>query len=46
MGMIIDEMGKLSAMAQDLKIPETSARKLANSDHIVYIMIEHNATSP
>jgi len=45
-GMIIDEMGKLSAMAQGLKTPLTTAEKLADSDHIVYMMIEHNTTSP
>jgi len=46
MGMIIDEAGKLSAMAQGLKTPVTTARKLANSDHIVYMMIDNHSTSP
>jgi len=40
---IIDEMGKASAVAQELKSPVTSAAKLANSDHVVYMMTEHNA---
>ncbi|XP_025198590.1 alpha-tubulin N-acetyltransferase 1-like [Melanaphis sacchari] len=40
--LIIDEMGKASAVAQELKSPVTSANKLANSDHILYMMTEHN----
>lgn len=42
MKMIIDEMGKASAVAQELKLPVTSADKLANSDHILYMMTEHD----
>lgn len=42
MGKIIDEMGKASAVAQELKMPITSADKLVNSDHIIYIMTEHD----
>lgn len=42
MRMIIDEMGKASAVAQELKSPVTSANKLVDSDHIVYVMTEHN----
>jgi len=42
MKMIIDEMGKASAIAQELKSPVTSADKLVNSDHILYLMTEHN----
>lgn len=42
MSMIIDEMGKASAVAQELKSPITSADKLTKSDHIIYMMTEHN----
>jgi alpha-tubulin N-acetyltransferase 1 len=42
MKLIIDEMGKASAVAQELKLPVTSADKLANSDHILYLMTEHD----
>jgi alpha-tubulin N-acetyltransferase 1 len=42
MAKIIDEMGKASAVAQELKTPVTSADKLVNSDHIVYLMTEHD----
>lgn len=42
MGKTIDEMGKASAVAQELKTPVTSADKLVNSDHIVYLMTEHD----
>lgn len=35
-------MGKASAVAQELKSPVTSADKLVNSDHIIYLMTEHN----
>lgn len=38
--MIVDEMGKASARAQDLKMPITTAEKLAKSDHTVYLMTE------
>lgn len=38
--MIIDEMGKASARAQDLKMPITTAEKLSKSDHIVYLLSE------
>jgi len=38
--MIIDEMGKASARAQDLKIPITTAEKLSKSDHIIYLLSE------
>lgn len=41
MGLVIDEMGKASALAQELKSPVTSAHKLVNSDHILYMMTEH-----
>lgn len=44
MSMIIDEMGKASAVAQELKSPITSADKLAKSDHIIYMMTEHNTS--
>lgn len=43
MGLIIDEMGKASSVAQEIKLPITSADKLANSDHIIYMMTEHNS---
>lgn len=42
MGLIVDEMGKASALAQDLTVPITSANNLVNSDHIIYTMTEHN----
>lgn len=38
--MIIDEMGKASARAQELKIPITTAEKLSTSDHSVYLLCE------
>lgn len=38
--MIIDEMGKASARAQDLKMPITTAEKLSKSDHIIYLLSE------
>jgi len=38
--MIIDEMGKASARAQDLKMPITTAEKLSKSDHIIYVLSE------
>lgn len=41
MGLVIDEMGKASALAQELRSPITSANKLVNSDHILYMMTEH-----
>jgi len=39
---IIDEMGKVSAMTQNLESPITSANKLINSDHVIYMMTEQN----
>lgn len=42
MALIIDNMGKASAVAQKLKIPVTSADKLTNSNHILYLMAEHS----
>ncbi|KAL5233707.1 hypothetical protein ACI65C_001117 [Semiaphis heraclei] len=45
MGWMIDEMGKVSAMAQELKSPITSAEMLINSDDILYMMIEHNTST-
>ncbi|KAF0752562.1 alpha-tubulin N-acetyltransferase 1-like, partial [Aphis craccivora] len=44
MGWMVDEMGKVSAMAQELKSPITSAEMLINSDHVLYMMIEHNSS--
>lgn len=44
MAYIIDEMGKLSAVAQEMKFPITSASELVNSDHTLYMMIEHNTS--
>lgn len=38
--MIVDEMGKASARAQDLKMPITTAEKLSKSDHTVYVLSE------
>lgn len=38
--MIIDEMGKASARAQDLKMPITTSEKLSKSDHTVYLLSE------
>ncbi|XP_060873364.1 alpha-tubulin N-acetyltransferase 1-like [Metopolophium dirhodum] len=45
MGWMIDEMGKVSAMAQELRSPITSAELLINSDHVLYMMIEHNTSA-
>jgi len=45
MGWMIDEMGKVSAMAQGLRSPITSAELLMNSDHVLYMMIEHNTSA-
>ncbi|XP_025198676.1 alpha-tubulin N-acetyltransferase 1-like isoform X1 [Melanaphis sacchari] len=42
MKLIIDEMGKASAVSQELKLPITSANRLINSDHVIYMMTEHN----
>jgi len=44
MAVIIDEMGKASAVAQELKLPITSTDKLINSEHIIYMMTEHNTS--
>lgn len=38
--MIIDEMGKASARAQDLKMPITASEKLSKSDHTIYLLSE------
>lgn len=38
--MIVDEMGKASARAQDLKMPITTAEKLSKSDHTIYLFSE------
>jgi len=38
--MIVDEMGKASARAQELKMPITTAEKLSKSDHSVYLLSE------
>ncbi|KAE9542641.1 hypothetical protein AGLY_002552 [Aphis glycines] len=38
--LIIDEIGKMSAIAQELELPITSATKLINSDHVIYMMTE------
>jgi len=40
--LIIDEIGKSSAIAQHLETPLTSAEKLINSDHVIYMMTEQN----
>ncbi|XP_022178110.1 alpha-tubulin N-acetyltransferase 1-like [Myzus persicae] len=40
--LIIDDMGKVSAMTQHLESPITSAEKLINSDHVIYMMTEQN----
>ncbi|XP_026818383.1 alpha-tubulin N-acetyltransferase-like isoform X2 [Rhopalosiphum maidis] len=45
MGWMIDEMGKVSAMSQELRSPITSAEMLINSDHVLYMMIEHNTSA-
>lgn len=42
MKLIIDEMGKASAISQELKFPITSSDRLVNSDHEIYMMTEHN----
>lgn len=40
--LIIDEMGKASAVAQEFKVPITSTNRLVNSDHVIYMMTEHS----
>lgn len=37
---IINELGESSAQAQGLSKPVTTAQKLRNSDHIVYLLAE------
>jgi alpha-tubulin N-acetyltransferase 1 len=32
----------MSAVAQELELPITSANKLINSDHVIYMMTEQN----
>lgn len=39
---IINEVGEASARAQGLSKPVTTAQKLRNSDHIVYIISENS----
>lgn len=39
--LIIDEMGKMSAIAQNLQTAITSANNLKNSDQVLYVMTEH-----
>ncbi|XP_050442442.1 alpha-tubulin N-acetyltransferase 1-like [Adelges cooleyi] len=39
--LIVDCMGNASAKAQNLKSPVTSAEKLVNSNHMLYVMTEH-----
>lgn len=36
----MNELGELSARAQGLSKPVTTAQKLRNSDHIVYLLAE------
>lgn len=37
---IIDEAGEASAKAQGLSKPITSAKKLRDTDHIIYLMVD------
>lgn len=37
---IINELGEASARAQGLNKPVTTAQKLRNSDHVVYLLTE------
>lgn len=39
---IINEVGEASARAQGLSKPVTTAQKLRNSDHVVYIISENS----
>ncbi|XP_053662563.1 alpha-tubulin N-acetyltransferase [Anopheles marshallii] len=39
---IINTVGSLSAQAQGLSVPVTTAQKLRNSDHHIYLMFESN----
>uniref|UniRef100_A0A182S9U3 Alpha-tubulin N-acetyltransferase n=1 Tax=Anopheles maculatus TaxID=74869 RepID=A0A182S9U3_9DIPT len=39
---IINTIGSLSAQAQGLSVPVTTAQKLRNSDHHIYLMFESN----
>lgn len=45
MAWIVDEMGKVSAMARELRSPITSAEMLINSDHILYMFIEYDTSA-
>nr|XP_031826205.1 alpha-tubulin N-acetyltransferase isoform X2 [Nomia melanderi] len=42
---ILDDMGEASARAQGLNKPITSALKLRDTDHIVYLLIDNEANS-
>lgn len=40
---ILDDMGEASARAQGLNKPITSALKLRDTDHIVYLLMDNEA---
>ncbi|XP_065200813.1 alpha-tubulin N-acetyltransferase-like [Planococcus citri] len=44
-GHILDKMGEASGRAQNLRTPVTSALKFANSDQIIYLMVNLNANN-
>lgn len=40
MSVVLDKMGVVSAKAQNLPVAITSAAKLRNSEHVVYILTD------
>lgn len=44
MAFIIDEIGKMSARAQQHNSPVTSADKLINSNNILYMLTENDSS--
>lgn len=40
---IIDDMGEASARAQGLNKPITSALKLRDTDHTIYLLVDNDA---
>lgn len=42
---VLDEMGEASARAQGLNKPITSALKLRDTDHVVYILVDNEANN-
>jgi alpha-tubulin N-acetyltransferase 1 len=40
---VVNAMGEASAAAQGLTKPITTAERLRNSEHNIYVLIDHNA---